>query len=174
MNINGLKLPDAFVALIDRPKPIVWWEPKVDRQRWIYKGGKDGVYWLPEGTPDHHQSLGTLLLHESLVRVETESDRLPIAFHIFEYTDEEIDEWNAEYAHLPGFLPFITDFSQLLDFGRSDCDEPFCFDYRDNQDEPSIIHWDDANWRRFAPNFDTFISWYKPLGRLNKSRSGDG
>jgi hypothetical protein len=39
MTVNGLKLPDAFVRLIDRPQPLIHWLVKGDPEAWIYKGG---------------------------------------------------------------------------------------------------------------------------------------
>jgi SMI1/KNR4 family protein SUKH-1 len=158
--VNGLKLPAAFVALIDRPQPIVWWIPKGGRKRWIYKGGEDGLYWIPTSDTDSDDGLESLLLLWSLTEVEEKTNRLPVAFHIAEYTPEEIAKMDARSAHKPGFLPFITDFSQIVRFGSMGEDEDCCFDYRENGDEPSIIRWNEAYWRREAPNFDAFISLF--------------
>jgi hypothetical protein len=163
MTVNGLKLPDAFVALIDRPKPLGWWVAKGDPRRWIYRGGKDGVYWVPEGTPDHYNWLDDLRLIERVAWVEYQTNRLPDAFHIAEYTSEVIAKWDAVWGNRPGFIPLITDFSRIVQFGEDGESAAYCFDYRDNPDEPSIIHWNDGYWRRFAPNFDTLISWFEPL-----------
>src|SRR5207245_5850939 len=132
-------LPEAFVSLIDRPGPFVWWVAKGDPKQWIFRGGEGGVYWVPEGTPDCHESLDSLLLSESEGRIETETNQLAINFHVAEYTPEEIAEGNAEYDHLPGFIPFITDFSRIVQFGRDGCEDAYCFDYRDYRDEPSPI-----------------------------------
>jgi hypothetical protein len=160
MTVNGLRLPDAFVALIDRPQPLVRWKPRGGDQAWIYKGGEGGLYWIPTPGADSAHGLTTIQLFGSLAEVEEETNRLPITFHVAEYTPEEIAEWDASYAHLPGFLPFLSDFSKIVYFGDTDAGEAFCFDYRESPEEPSVIHWADAYWRRFAPNFDAFISLF--------------
>jgi hypothetical protein len=164
MTINGLKLPDAFVALIDRPEPVYWWVPKSGNTAWIYKGGEGGVYWVPEGTPGRHEWLDDLMLCKSQAKIEEATVLLPNSFHIDEYTAEDIAQWGAEWSNQPGFIPYITDFSQIVHFGEAGDAADYCFDYRDNPGDPSIIHWNDAYWRRMAPNFDTFISWFEPLG----------
>jgi hypothetical protein len=63
----------------------------------------------------------------------------------------------------PGFLPVITDFSKIVCFGRTSAGEPFCFDFREDARESSVIHFDDryARWRKIAPNFDAFISLFE-------------
>jgi hypothetical protein len=161
MTINGLKLPDDFVALIDRPKPLIHWDPKEGNLAWTYKGGEGNRYWVPNSDSESDDWLDSLQLFESLSEVEEETNNLPVTFHVAEYTPEEIEEGNARYAHLPGFLPFITDFSKIVYFGNTASREAFCFDYRENAGEPSIIHWDDAYWRRFAPDFSSFMSLFE-------------
>lgn len=162
MTVNGLKLPDAFVALIDRPEPIVWWNPKGGDERWIFRGGEGGFYWVPEGTHDHHDYLDVLQLIASVETIIEKTNLLPWAFFVDDYTPEEIAEWNADYDHVAGFIPFITDFSGIIQFGYAGDGAAYCFDYRENADEPSVIHWNDAYWRRMAPNFQTFIGWFEP------------
>jgi hypothetical protein len=162
MVVNGLKLPDALVALIDRPEPIVWWVPKGGDEQWVFKGGEGGVYWAPKGDADRHDYLDMLELIRSLKEIEEETNTLPIAFHVAEYTPEEIAEWNAMFANLRGFMPFITDFSQIVQFGYAGDGAAYCFDYRENPDEPSIIHWADGYWRRVAPHFRYFIDLFEP------------
>ena len=160
MTVNGLKLPDAFVALIDQPEPPIRWLAKGDPEAWIYKGGEGGLYWVPTSDADSEDGLASLQLFGSLAEVQEETDRLPVTFHIAEYTPEEIAKVDARSAHRLGFLPFITDFSKIVHFGDDGTGAPNCFDYRENADEPGIIHWNDAYWRRFAPNFDAFISLF--------------
>jgi hypothetical protein len=167
MTVNGLRLPDAFVALIDRPEPLTDWVLKGGDQAWIYKGGEGGLYWIPSGDAfDSADPLWCLSTYrfKSLAEIEEATGKLPVTFHVAEYTAEEIAEWDAEYAHLPGFLPFISDFSRIVYFCDNGMAEALCFDYRQNPDEPSVIHWDEAYWRRFAPNFDYFISLFEPFG----------
>lgn len=163
MTVNGLRLPDAFVALIDRPEPLTHWVLKGGDQAWVYKGGEGGLYWIPTSDADPDELCFSEYLFKSLAEIEEATNALPITFHVAEYTAEEIAEWDAEYAHLPGFLPFISDFSRVVYFCEDGMAEALCFDYRQNSDEPSVIHWDD-HWRRFAPNFDYFISMFQPSG----------
>jgi hypothetical protein len=65
----------------------------------------------------------------------------------------EPSEWQNE----PGLIADIIDFSKIVCFGMSGDGAPFCFDYRDNLERPSVIWWADAYWRRVAPDFDSFI-----------------
>lgn len=62
-------------------------------------------------------------------------------------------------AERPSNLPTITDYSQIVQFGCSPGMPPFCFDFRENLQEPSVIHMPmgQLRWRRMAPNFETFI-----------------
>jgi hypothetical protein len=161
MTVNGLKLPDAFVALIDRPMPLLWWEPK------------EGINWLPSGESYAVGLVGdevvdercwfrcNLELFENLKEIKEETDRLPVTFHLDDYTPEEIERGDALDADLPGFIPFITDFSRIVAFAQTADDEYYCFDCRGNPNEPNIILWDDSCWRRLAPNFDTFINLFE-------------
>jgi hypothetical protein len=77
---------------------------------------------------------------------------------------EEIQAVNESVSADPGALPYISDYSKILCFGQGRTDEPFCFDFRDNLQEPCVIFFDDcyANWRRVAPNFEAFIGLYRP------------
>jgi hypothetical protein len=148
MIVNGLKLPDAFVALIDRPVP---------EDDWVPKGGEEGV------DAYGHRFGGGLWLFDSLAKIEEETNRLPDYFHVATLTPERIDKWHVAYMQYAGFIPYITDFSRIVCFGRTSSGERYCFDYRDNPNIPSIIHWDDGYWRRIAPDFDALISLYKPF-----------
>ncbi len=51
----------------------------------------------------------------------------------------------------------IIDFSGIVLFGESADGAPFCFDFRSDASEPSIIWWDDDHWRRIAKNLDGFV-----------------
>jgi hypothetical protein len=172
MTVNGLKLPDAFVALIDRPEPIVWWVPKGGNEQWVFRGGEGGVHWAPKGDAAPHDYLDDLELIGSLATIEEETNGLPVAFHIAEYTPEEIAEWNAERANRRGFIPFITDFSQIVQFGYAGDGAAYCFDYREDPDEPSIIHWNDGYWRRVAPSFQQFNGLFEPHDLTKTRREG--
>src|SRR5260370_38867353 len=130
MTVNGLKLPDAFVALIDRPEPLSYWTPKGDNEAWTYKGGEGGLYWIPKDDPDSGDWLADLELFKSLAEVEEKTNRLSVTLHLSEYTPEEIAEWDARYAKRRGWIPFITDFSKIVCCGQTDLGEAYCFDYR--------------------------------------------
>ena len=128
MTVNGLKLPDAFVALIDRPKPLIYWTPKGGNDAWTFKGGEGGLYWILKGDTDSDDVFPDMDVLESLAEVEARTNRLPVAFHLDDYTPEEIAEGDAKDAHLPGFIPFITDFSQIVHLANNDMGEAYCFD----------------------------------------------
>jgi hypothetical protein len=174
MTVNGLKLPDAFVALIDRPEPIVRWEPK------------EGIYYIPQGGTVFLGQVGNervtagaqpwegedgafelnLELLDNIEKIEIETSRLPVSFRVATKTPREIASANTMDSHLPGFVRFITDFSRIIIFAVTAAFEPYCFDYRENSDEPGIILWDDSCWRRLSPSFDTFIGLFEPEGSV--------
>lgn len=63
-------------------------------------------------------------------------------------------------ADAPGYIPDIVDFSKIVCFGISGDGAPFCFDFRDNESNPSVIWWDDVYWRRVAPDFASFLELF--------------
>jgi hypothetical protein len=87
---------------------------------------------------------------------------LPRDLRVESQTEEQIAKRNAAAADWPGAIPYIRDFSQIVQFGRSGSGEAFCFDFRDNRQEPSVIFWDDCYWRRVASDFEIFIDLFKP------------
>lgn len=162
MTVNGLRLPNALAALINQPEAPIRWLAKGDGEDWIYRGGEGGLYWIPRGDAECDASLPDLDLFKSLAEVEENTRRLPVTMHVAGYLPETIAAENASWSDRPGFLPFITDFSKIVHFGNTDLVVPYCFDYRENPDEPGIIQWNFAYWRRFAPNFDYFMSLFEP------------
>ena len=162
MTVNGLKLPHSLVALIDRAKPSDYWVPKDNSNQFP-------LLEQEHVDVDDEESLDDLLLCKNPGEIEKETNRLPVAFHLGGVIAEDVAGWNAKWSHLPGWIPFITDFSQIVYFGETPCAEAYCLDYRENPEEPSIIHWDDAYWRRVAPNFDSFIGLFEPLPSSHKS-----
>jgi hypothetical protein len=60
----------------------------------------------------------------------------------------------------PGAIHDIIDFSQIVCFAISGDGSPFCFDYRESVDSPTVIWWDDVYWRRLAPSFEKFIELF--------------
>lgn len=72
----------------------------------------------------------------------------------------EPDAWyGARTPEVPGAIADVVDFTRVLCFGFSTEGEPFCFDFRDDPEHPSVICWDgDAlSWRRIAPDAESFL-----------------
>lgn len=68
----------------------------------------------------------------------------------------EPSEWDTE----PSMIPDIVDFSKVICFGMSGDGAPFCFDFRDNVQSPSVIWWADAYWKRIAPDIEAFVELF--------------
>ena len=138
MEINGLKLPSSFVEIL--------------RERTLRR--QIGTWWLREEVDAYGNKLESDLseVYETEDALIRETGDLPKHFAP-EYFAES-SEWQNE----PGFIPDIIDFSKIVCFGMSGDGAPFCFDYRDNLEKPSIIWWADAYWRRVAPDFDSFVA----------------
>jgi hypothetical protein len=77
-------------------------------------------------------------------------------YFVDESADNEPNEWENE----PGYIRYIKDYSKIVWFAAGGDGSPFCFDFRDNKDNPSVIWWDDAYWRRIAPDYDSFIELF--------------
>ncbi len=56
----------------------------------------------------------------------------------------------------------ISDFSQIVVFAESADGMPFCLDYRNNKNKPSIIWWDDDHWIRICSDQDEFVKIFEP------------
>jgi hypothetical protein len=141
MTVNGLRLPDSYIKFFNEYRYSSW-DPKegVDAN-----GNRLDTNFMPYG---------------SLEGMEEETKRLAHDFGVGRTSPEEVQSWSDDRRTLAGFIPYIADFSQIACFGRSACGAPFCFDYRDNARETSVIHWQDygSYWRRIAPDFQSFIS----------------
>jgi hypothetical protein len=101
---------------------------------------------------------------DSLQRMEQETAGLARNFGVADKWSPPLLQSQTEKARAyPGFIPYIEDFSMIVQFGRKLSGAPFCFDFRENAREPSVIHWEDGGcyWRRLAPSFDTFISLFE-------------
>lgn len=138
MLIKGLKLPVSFVETIR----------KGTLQREI------GCWTLRKETDAYGNHLETELgqIYDSEESIFRETNLLPKGFESDEYYGE-----TSESENNLGFIRDITDFSKIICFGVSGDGAPFCFDYRDDLNNPSIIWWDDIYWRRIAPHFDSFL-----------------
>ncbi|MDR2187634.1 MAG: SMI1/KNR4 family protein [Azonexus sp.] len=139
MEIQGLLLPRGFVSCIERG---------VLRR-------KQGSWQLRKPFDAYGNPLETELstVYESIEQIERESDRLSLDF------PADIDDSPDPFCAIPGFIPYITDFRQILAFAASADGAPFCFDYRDGM-EPTIIWWADAYWHRIAPSFSEFLGLF--------------
>ena len=139
MEINGLKLPSSFVEILHKGtlrREIGSWNLRKEIDAY---GNK------------LESELGEIYeTEDALIR---ETNLLPKHFAPDGFYGEP-SEWQAE----PGFIPDIVDFSKIVCFGMSGDGAPFCFDFRDNLEEPSVIWWDDVYWRRITPDFDSFIA----------------
>lgn len=62
---------------------------------------------------------------------------------------------------MPGAIPDIVSFEKIVCFGMAGDGAPFCFDFRNVEDNPSVIWWDDVYWRRISDSFDEFISLFQ-------------
>lgn len=145
MEINGLKLPHLFVAAIR--EGIL----RRDVGSWELRDNVDAY-----GNPLESE-LGEVYADiETIIR---ETQELPKYYA----PDGFYGEPNEEANEL-GYIPDILDFSKIVCFGISADGAPFCFDFRDDEDNPTIIWWDDAYWRRIAPDFASFLELFD-LGR---------
>jgi len=141
MQIRRITLPSDFVTCVE--KGVL----RRKRGSWPLRFNRDafGNPWASE--------LGKV--YENEKDIERESDLLPKHFPPMEET--RVPEM---FSDTPGFIPYISDFSQILIFAISGDGAPYCFDYREQSNSPTIIWWDDANWRRVAPDFKTFLGLF--------------
>ena len=146
MVVNGLTLPTAYERLIGQG----------DRSHhWTLKENQDAY--------GHYLGLSDLELFTDMDRITRETEWLPGSFKIDRLSPGEVEQRNVEDAGEPGFIPFITDFSRIVQFGRNGEGDPCCFDFRENSQEPSVIFFDEYYWRRIAPDFKAFIGLYRPV-----------
>ena len=138
--INGLALPAEFVVSV--------------RQAMFRR--KQGCWELIQDTDAYGLPLET-----DLTRVYEDEH------HILEETQKLTRDFPPDgldgsdpSEDMPGFIPYITDFSKIVCFGVSGEDAPFCFDYRADARSPGIIWWEDAFWRRVAPDWVSFITLF--------------
>jgi hypothetical protein len=141
MEIAGLPVPDEVLQLL--------------RSRLTAKGdmlmARDGV-----DAYGHPLSLGLAQVYDEAKALLRATIRVAIGF--------EADSWyGMRTPEAPGAIMDIVDFSRVLCFGSSAEGEPFCFDFREEPERPSVICWDgDALiWRRIAPDGETFLSIFQ-------------
>lgn len=141
MVVNGLTLPAGLVELIKRDGATSDWMLKEERDAY-------GHRW---------ESGAELELYTDLERIKAETDHLPVKFKLTTRTSEEIERGNAIMAAEFGFVPFITDFSEIVRMGGNAEGDACCLDYRNDRNKPSVIFWEDCYWRRVAPDFNAFM-----------------
>lgn len=142
MIVNDLTIPDSFAAALASK------QLKRAKGSWQLRKEQDCYGHLLE------TEIGQV--HDTVKKIEAATESLAVQFQPNEYYGK-----STEALAGPGFIPDILDFSQLLCFGIAGGGEPFCFDYREDAFEPSVIWWDDVYWRKIAPDFDRFIFLFK-------------
>ena len=141
MEINGLKMPHLFVEAIR--EGIL----RRDIGSWELRDNVDAY-----GNPLESE-LGEV--YEDIETIVRETQELPKYYAPDGFYGEPSEEANE-----PGYIPDIVDFSKIVCFGTSADGAPFCFDFRDDESNPSIIWWDDVYWRRVAPDFASFLKLF--------------
>ncbi len=141
MTVNGLALPASFVKFFEE----YWctsWELK----------DKIDAYGTPLETG-----------FEPLDSLQRMQERTAGLARYGRMSPEQVESQTERERTSPGFIPYIRDFSEIVQFGRTGSGAPFCFDFRENAREPSVISFLDRDcyWRRLAPNFDAFISLFE-------------
>jgi hypothetical protein len=142
MEIAGWKLPVAFLRVIA--------DGSLNRQAgsWPLRSATD-TYGHPLET-----ELGEVYQDQRTILRETLA--LPDGFDPTVLIGADSEDYSSE----PGFIPDITDFRAIVCFGIAGDGAPFCLDFREDPQNPSIIWWDDVYWRRIAPDFVTFLGLF--------------
>jgi hypothetical protein len=140
MDVNGLKLPDAFVRLISQPDLSYQWNPR--------ENAHDA-----SGRP-----LTTVLPLELYADLETIESNTAVLHQLF----REGRFPNLPPAAVPhGSLSGADDTSKIVWFGGTSSGEPFCFDYRHDATKPRVIYWDDGEWLVLADSFTDFMDLFE-------------
>ena len=95
-------------------------------------------------------------VYSTVSSISAETNSLHRFFEPDGYYGASTDKQEA----LPGFIPYITDFSHIVCFAIAGGGEHFCFDFREDATCPSVVWWDDSYWRRVAPDFQSFIELF--------------
>ena len=101
--------------------------------------------------------------------LETEIDQ---AFNTVDQIEEETNKLSKNfqldgcygespvYSELPGHIDDITNSTEIVCFAMSSDGSLFCFDFREQKNDPSVIWRDDCYWRVIAPNYGVFIKLF--------------
>jgi len=148
MLVNGLPLPNAFIQLSHA----------------IERGGTH-LFLLKEEVDAYGNPFGggfALYLWTADQASQGDRECLTDYYGTDRLSPEEIEALDND-ADDPGRIPYISDFSKIVWLGQNiGNDDPFCFDFRESPEEPSIICYESWYWRRVAPSFESFIGLYKP------------
>jgi hypothetical protein len=137
LEIAGLPVPDLYLRAV-RISSFAGDEPFETR------GGADAY--------GHPLTLSIVQMYQEPADLIRATTRVAIGF--------EPDAWyGARTPAITGAISDIVDFSRILCFGVSAEGEPFCFDFRDELESPSVICWDGNAmvWRRIAPDVEGFL-----------------
>ena len=140
MTINGLALPADFVTAVS--------QGALRRSRGCWQLLDDLDAW---GQP-LQMEIGEIF--EDIECLEKETKGLTRDFPSDPLDGADISE------NEPGFVPYIIDFTKVVCFGVSGEDAPLCFDFRADLQNPEVIWWEDAFWRRIAPDWTSFAALF--------------
>jgi len=132
------KLPNQLLSIIASGKL------KRDVGSWNLKEEKDSFGNVLE------TELGELLHTQS--QIEEATSKLSEDFvqdHVY---------GNESFQGYPGEISDITDFTKIVCFAYSGDGSPFCLDYRESNETPSVIWWDNIYWRKVSPSIKEFLS----------------
>lgn len=144
MEINGFKLPLAFVQ-------------DLENQNFLREYGS---WQLRSNANAYGEPLETELgcVFETETQIQQETNALPGGY--INIPRNEIEEYTRMFGRAPGEIPYIWDFSHIICFAIAADGAPFCFDYKENAQEPSVIWWADAYWQRIAPSYKSFVGLF--------------
>jgi hypothetical protein len=141
MRVNNFTLPEEFVECTN--------SGKLQRTRgsWKLRKERDGYSnHLETELAQIFATVEELNAHTSALRDDFQPDGFYGA--------------SEKASGAPGAIPNILDFSKIVCFGISGDGAPFCFDFRDDAERPSVIWWDDNYWRRVSPDFRSFLKLF--------------
>lgn len=144
MEINGLKLPDTFAQDVR--------SGRLRREQGSWELRKDeSAYGEPLQT-----ELGRVFDHLDLIQKET--DELPKGFTFL--STEDAEGYTKLYGIATGEVPYFWNFTKIVCFAVAGDGAAFCFDFRENEQQPTVIWWNDSYWQRIAPNYEAFIQLF--------------
>jgi hypothetical protein len=158
MVVGGFELPAAFVQLCEatsREEMPYEWELKANVDAY-------GQPWDP----------CNLIIHCDPEQIQSDTELLSNMFdegrfqHGVELPEEERPEPPPEgWPVAPGVIEDedFTGVANFVWFASAIDGMVYCFDFGMNPKEPSVVFWDGC-WRRVAPNFETFMALFVPLG----------